>query len=82
MGVLESDISPVTPIESLDINYFQSIVLPSDEDLLEAMVKDYEHSSLSVSSSLKNETDNHEHSSLSKLKKMKQTPLQLSRVFH
>jgi hypothetical protein len=45
MGVLESDLSPITPIESLDIHSFQSIVLPSDEDLLEAMVKVYEHSS-------------------------------------
>jgi hypothetical protein len=51
MGDLEPDISPITPIESLDIHSFQSIVLPSDEDLLEAMVKVHEHSSLSVSSS-------------------------------
>jgi hypothetical protein len=64
MGVLELNISHVTPIESLDIDYFHNIVLPSYEDLLEGMVKDYEHSSLSVSSSLKNETDTYEHSSL------------------
>ena len=33
MGDLELDISPITPIESLDIHSFQSIVPPSDEDL-------------------------------------------------
>jgi hypothetical protein len=61
MGSLEHDISPVTPIESLDIHSFQSIFLPSNEDLLESMVKVHEHSSLYVSRSLK--IDNHEHSS-------------------
>jgi hypothetical protein len=61
---LEPDISLVTPIESLDIHFFQSIVLPSNEDLLESMVKTHEHSSLSISISLKNETDKHDHSSL------------------
>jgi hypothetical protein len=64
MGDLEPNIFPVTPIESLGIHYFQSIVLSFDEDLLEAMVKVHEHSSLYVSRSLKNKTNNHEHSSL------------------
>jgi hypothetical protein len=64
MGYLEPDISPTTPIKSLNIHSFQSIVLPSDEDLFEAMVRKHDHSSLCVSSSLKNETNNHEHSSI------------------
>jgi hypothetical protein len=53
MVALESDISSITPIESLDIHSFQSIVPLFNEDLLEAMVKVHEHSSLSVSNSSK-----------------------------
>jgi hypothetical protein len=64
MGDLDPDISPVTPIESLDVHYFHSIVLSSDEDLLESMVNVYKNNSFFVSNSLKNETNNHEHSSL------------------
>jgi hypothetical protein len=63
--------SPITPIESIDIHCFHSIVLPSDEDLLEAMVKTHEHSSLSLSRSLKNETHKHEHSSFSMSRSLK-----------
>jgi hypothetical protein len=44
MGAFELDITPITPIESLDIHSFQRIFLLSDEDLLEAMVKVHEHS--------------------------------------
>jgi hypothetical protein len=53
MGVLEL-IFPLLPLLSL-LTYILSraLVLPSDEDLLESMVKVHEHSSLSVSSSLK-----------------------------
>jgi hypothetical protein len=63
IGDLEPDLPLVTPTESLDMYSFQSVVLPSDEDLLEAMVKGFEQSSVSVSSSLKNETKDYEQSS-------------------
>jgi hypothetical protein len=73
IGTLESILPHVDQSESLDMYSFQSIILPSDEELLEAMVKVNEHSSLSVSSSLKNDTQSivhfpvstHEHSSFS-----------------
>jgi hypothetical protein len=65
IGDLEPDLPLVTPIESLDMYSFQSVVLPSDEDLLEAMVKGFEQSSFPMSSSLKNETKDYEHSSFS-----------------
>jgi hypothetical protein len=65
LGTLELVLHSVDQSESLDMYSFQSIILLSNEDLLEAMVNVHEHSSLSVSSSLKNETENYEHSSLS-----------------
>ena len=37
MGLFERDV--LIPFESLDICSFQRTVLPSDEDLLEAMIK-------------------------------------------
>jgi hypothetical protein len=39
LGTLEPVLPPVDQSESLDMYSFQSIILPSDEDLLEAMVK-------------------------------------------
>jgi hypothetical protein len=59
IGDLELYLSPLTCIESLDIHSFHIIVLLSNEDLLEAMVKKYEHSSLCMLIWLKNETHNH-----------------------
>ena len=38
MGAFEHDV--LIPVESLDMFSFQRIVLPSDEDLLEAMIKE------------------------------------------
>jgi hypothetical protein len=37
IGILEPDL--LTPIATLDMYSFQSIVLPSNEDLLEAMIE-------------------------------------------
>ena len=37
MGAFERDV--IIPIESLDMSFFQRTVLPSNEDLLEAMIK-------------------------------------------
>ena len=37
MGLFERDV--LIPIESLDMDSFQRTVLPSDEDLLEAMIE-------------------------------------------
>jgi hypothetical protein len=62
MGDLEPDILLITPIDSLDMHSFQSIILPCNEDLLESIVKTHENSLIYVSISLKNETYNHEHS--------------------
>jgi hypothetical protein len=44
LGTLESILPPIDLSESLTMYSFQSVVLPSDEDLLEAMVESDEHS--------------------------------------
>jgi hypothetical protein len=65
IGDLQPDIPLITPTKSLDMYSFQSIVIMSNEDLLEAKVKGFEHSSLSLSRLLKNETCTHDHNPLS-----------------
>jgi hypothetical protein len=42
---LDPNIPVVNPTESLDMYSFQSVFLPYDEDLLEAMVKGFDKSS-------------------------------------
>lgn len=39
LGALELDLPPFSPSEFLDMYSFQDVVLPSDEDVLEDMVK-------------------------------------------
>jgi hypothetical protein len=45
IGDLEPDLPLITTNESPNMYSLQSVVLPSDEDLLEAMVKDFKQSS-------------------------------------
>jgi hypothetical protein len=62
LGTLEPILPPIDHNNYLDMYSFQRIILLSNEDLLEAMVKVYENSSFLVSISLKNQTDDYEHS--------------------
>jgi hypothetical protein len=62
VGDLAPDLHLITPIESLDMYSFHSVVIPSDENILEAMVKGFEKVLFSMSSSLKNETKDYEKS--------------------
>jgi hypothetical protein len=65
LGTSQFVLPPIAQSESIDMYSFQSVILLSNKELLEAMVNFNEHSSLSVSRSLKNETNSYEHSSLS-----------------